>query len=467
MNISKQMILLVEDNVPVARTYESYLAQQHYGIISAQSIIEAQTLLEEREFDVLLLDINLPDGNGLELLKIVQDNYPSCAVIMITADGSVNQAVEAMQMGAKDYLLKPFSADRLRVTISNALERRSMAKTIEKYQSDFNRTTYCDFIGSSLAMQNIYRIVDSAASSEATIFIKGETGTGKELLASAIHQKSPRANNRFVPLNCAAIPSELMESEIFGHIKGAFTGANEERAGAAQQAHKGTLFFDEICEMDYALQAKLLRFVQTGTYQKVGSDKLEKVDIRFVCATNRNPLHEVEEGRFREDLFYRLHIVPATLPPLRERDNDVMELATFFLDHFAKEEDKNFKKFSENATKIMIEHHWPGNVRELQNAIHRIVVLNEGTAVSKEMLPNSLRQTHQSLRSAPVSHGNINSVTSKNEFTISPMREIELLHIQNALKATKNNVPKAAALLEMSPSTIYRRIKEHTDEPTD
>ncbi|MEH6496111.1 MAG: sigma-54 dependent transcriptional regulator [Pseudomonas marincola] len=460
MKLTTHSILLVEDNLPLARAYEGYLAQQPYKVIPVSTVLEARTVIDTEEIDVILLDINLPDGSGLDFLGMLQENGNGSAVIMITADGSVNQAVEAMRSGARDYLVKPFSADRLRITIENALDRRNLEKTVQKYKQEFDRQTYCDFIGSSLAMQAIYRIVDSAASSEATIFIKGETGTGKELFARAIHQMSPRANKRLVPINCAAIPSELMESEIFGHVRGAFTGANEAREGAAIQADNGTLFLDEICEMDLTLQAKLLRFIQTGTFQKVGSDKLEKVNIRFVCATNRNPLKEVEEGRFREDLYYRLHIVPATLPALRERDNDIMELASHFLHNFAVDEDKEFRGFDPEVETILKSHPWPGNVRELQNVIQRIVVLNKGNLVLKEMLPNDFKQSKTSIPSAPSNQGQTSDVHANLEGSITPMWQVELDYIKLALKKTNNNVPKAAALLEMSPSTIYRRMKE-------
>ncbi len=455
MTNTTHSILLVEDNLPLARTYEGYLSQLPYKVISVPTVQEAHGLVIAEEFNVLLLDINLPDGSGLDFLNRVQQESPDCTVIMITADGSVKQAVEAMQSGATDYLVKPFSADRLRITIENALDRQRLEKTVQIYKQEFDRKSYCDFIGSSLPMQATYRIIDSAASSEATIFIKGETGTGKELFARAIHQMSPRANKNFVPINCAAIPSELMESEIFGHVKGAFTGAHDSRNGAALQADNGTLFFDEICEMDLSLQAKLLRFIQTGSFQKVGSDTLEKVNIRFVCATNRNPLEEVEKGRLREDLYYRLHIIPATLPPLRMRDNDILELASHFLNQYAKEEDKEFQGFDPLAEEVLRTYHWPGNVRELQNAIQRTVVLNKGNIIQKEMLPNSLTQSKQQR----VSRHELND-SANNDGQIAPMWQIELDHIMAALKKTDNNVPKAAALLEMSPSTIYRRMKE-------
>ena len=459
MNATRS-VLLVEDNLPLARTYEGYLSQYSFKIVSVPTVQEAKNLIAIEEFDILLLDINLPDGSGLDFLDNFQENNISSSVIMITADGSVKQAVKALQAGATDYLVKPFSADRLRTTIENALNLRQLEQTVQKYKQEFDRKTYCDFIGSSLSMQAIYRIIDSAASSDATIFIKGETGTGKELFASAIHQMSPRANNNFVPINCAAIPTELMESEIFGHVKGAFTGANEARKGAALQANNGTLFFDEICEMDLTLQAKLLRFIQTGSFQKVGSDTLEKVNIRFVCATNRNPLKEVEEGRFREDLYYRLHIVPATLPPLRERENDILELANHFLDQFAKEEDKEFKEFDRLAEETLRNHLWPGNVRELQNAIQRTVVLNKGKTIHRDMLPNALTQSVPKSMPNGYLDGNERIVSNTRIGPIKPMWQVELDHITSALKQTNNNVPKAAALLEMSPSTIYRRMKE-------
>ncbi len=453
-------ILLVEDTLPLARTYESYLSRFPGRVISVPTAAEARSEVNRTTFDVILLDIRLPDEDGISFLTDIREDGCESAVVMITADGSIDQAVEAIRLGADDYLVKPISANRLVTTISNTVEKQDLKKKVATYQQAFDRGEYCGFIGSSLPMQAIYRTIDSAASSNATIFIKGESGTGKELMAQAIHEKSSRTEHPFVAINCAAIPSELMESEIFGHVKGAFTGAQQDRTGAALKANKGTLFLDEICEMDLALQAKLLRFIQTGSFSKVGSDTLEKVDLRFVCATNRDPLTEVEAGRFREDLFYRLHIIPVTLPPLRERGTDVQDLAEFFLRFYNNEEGKGFTGFDETALALLKAHKWPGNVRELQNVMQRIIVLNEGDIISSDMLPTSVINGSISVALSPQEPQIETPVLSEDQSVLLPMWKLEQEHIRSALKMTDNNVPQAAAMLQISPSTIYRKLKE-------
>lgn len=299
---------------------------------------DALAQLEARLPSVVLLDLNLPDMDGIEILKRVSTQALPTRVIVITAHGSVNTAVEAMRLGAHDFLLKPFVGNRLVVTLRNALEHQRLVQVVETIKEEFDRRSYYGFIGSSLAMQAVYHIIDAAGPSKATIFITGESGTGKEVCAEAVHQRSPRAKGPFVAINCAALPRDLIESEIFGHRKGAFTGAVADKIGAAERANKGTLFLDEICEMDVELQAKLLRFVQTGTFVRVGGTEVESADTRIVCATNRDPVQEVRAGRFREDLFYRLHVVPIHLPPLREREEDVGEIARALLEKYAKEE---------------------------------------------------------------------------------------------------------------------------------
>jgi len=324
---------------------------------------------------------------GIEILKHIQQRAISTSVIVITAHGSVNAAVEAMREGASDFMLKPFNGDRLIFTLRHTLERQQLTKIVSTLSDDGTRTEYNGFIGSSPVMQAVYRIIDNAAPSSATVFITGESGTGKELCAEAIHRQSPRKNKPFVTLNCGAIPENLMESEIFGHVKGAFTGAIANREGLAKQADGGTLFLDEICEMDPALQVKLLRFIQTKTIQKVGGAEVEQVDVRFVCATNKNPWNEVNAGRFREDLYYRLHVIPIHLAPLRERGDDVMKICDQFLVEFSKEEGKNFSAFSDEARETIVAYDWPGNVRQLQNAIRNAIVLHDGEEVTAEMLP--------------------------------------------------------------------------------
>lgn len=378
---------------------------------------------------------------------------------MITAHGSVDMAVEAMRLGAFDFLQKPFDAERLRVTVRNALEKQSLSNLVKTYQKNFDRDRFHGFIGSSLSMQAVYRIIESAASSRATVFITGESGTGKEVCAEAIHQEGDRRGAPFIALNCAAIPRDLIESEIFGHVKGAFTGASAERHGAATQADGGTLFLDEIGEMDIDLQSKLLRFVQTGSFQKVGGSKVEKVDVRFVCATNRDPLEMVSKGTFREDLFYRLHVIPIHLPALRERGGDVLLIAEYFLQKFSQEENKDFINFDSQVADIVGNYSWPGNVREVQNVIRNIVVLHQGELVNKEMLPSPINTYSSS--SVPSINKPVKNIASVREHSesdsVQPLWMVEKEAIESAIKLCNGNIPRAAASLEVSPSTIYRK----------
>jgi DNA-binding NtrC family response regulator len=374
--------------------------------------------------------------------------------------------------------------------VRNAVERLRLVQIVDTYTGELARSRFHGFIGSSLAMQGVYRIIESAASSRATVFVTGESGTGKEVCAEAIHRQSPRRDNPFVAINCGAIPKELMESEIFGHVKGAFTGAVADRDGAAARANGGTLFLDEICEMELGLQTKLLRFIQTGTFQKVGGTKLDKVDLRILCATNRDPLREVEEGRFREDLYYRLHVIPIHLPPLREREDDVLSIAQQFLLDYAAEEGKNFLRFHPDVEQVFRAYSWPGNVRQLQNVIRNVVVLHDGEQVLPSMLPSPLNQSAQSLHPQQrpqaqgltqgsgqgSSHGMV--LENGNGFgqhaapgftavmvqpvapeprPVRPLWQVEKEAIEEAIAACDGNIPRAAALLEISASTIYRK----------
>ena len=464
-------ILLVEDTLPLARAYQEYLRAEPHAVTHAATGRAALAELARAEPDAVILDLHLPDMHGLEVLRQIRSRGAACAVIVVTADGSVNVAVEAMREGAVDFLVKPFNAERLVYTLRNALDRQHLSRIVETYRNEIDRQHYFGFIGSSLAMQAVYRIIDSAAASRATIFITGESGTGKEVCAEAIHRRSPRRDRPCVALNCAAIPKELMESEIFGHVRGAFTGAVGNREGAAAQADGGTLFLDEVCEMPLDLQVKLLRFVQLGTFTKVGGSETQKVDVRFVCATNRDPLREVEEGRFREDLYYRLHVIPVQMPPLRERDGDVLDLAEHFLGLFAGEEGKGFRGFSREARAILSGYDWPGNVRQLQNVIRQIVVLNDGEQVEAGMLPAPLGGPGATGaggvgRAAPAGPQSEAAADTGENRVIRPLAEIEREVIEEALRATDGNVPRAAALLEISPSTVYRKLARWDLDPT-
>lgn len=472
-------ILLVEDTVPLARTYEAYLENEPYEVTHVETGAEAMAFLADNPPDVVLLDLMLPDMDGLTILEHISTTHIPSAVIVITANASLNTAIDAMRLGALDFLVKPFSAARLKVTIENVIERQQLSSIVDTYRNEIDRHEYQGFIGSSLAMQAVYRIIDSAASSKATVFITGESGTGKEVCAQAVHDKSPRTKGNFVALNCGAIPKDLMESEIFGHVKGAFTGAVADREGAASRANGGTLFLDEICEMDLSLQTKLLRFIQTNSFQKVGSNKIENVDIRFVCATNKDPMAEVDDGHFREDLFYRLHVIPVIMPPLSERGEDVLNIAEKLLHDYAKEEGKAFHRFDDDVRGVFAAYAWPGNVRQLQNVVRNIVVLNDGEVVTVAMLPAPLDQLVGTVQPVPTAASSVGAVAgigaprpanidshllAGQSDDIRPLDHMERDIIEHAIALCDDNVPQAASHLGISASTIYRKRQNWEDE---
>ncbi|MBE4583520.1 sigma-54-dependent Fis family transcriptional regulator [Vibrio navarrensis] len=444
-------LLMVEDTASVAALYRSYLTPLGIDINIVGTGRDAIESLKHRIPDLILLDLRLPDMTGMDVLHAVKASHPDVPIIFMTAHGSIDTAVEAMRHGSQDFLIKPCEADRLRVTVNNAIRKASKLKNEADSPANQN---YQGFIGSSQKMQQVYRTIDSAASSKASIFITGESGTGKEVCAEAIHAASRRGDKPFIAINCAAIPKDLIESELFGHVKGAFTGAATDRQGAAELADGGTLFLDELCEMDLDLQTKLLRFIQTGTFQKVGSSKMKSVDVRFVCATNRDPWKEVQEGRFREDLYYRLYVIPLHLPPLRERGEDVIEIAYSLLGYMSHEEGKNFVRFSPQVIDRFNEYEWPGNVRQLQNVLRNIVVLNNGKEITLDMLPPPLNQPLARSENRLFKELEPVSVTD-----IYPLWMTEKMAIEQAIKACDGNIPRAAGYLDVSPSTIYRKLQ--------
>lgn len=450
-------ILLVEDTRSLAEVYRQYLRDEPWPIRHAESIAQAEATLAQHRIDLVLLDLRLPDGDGMDLLRRITAQPEAPPVVVITAHGSVASAVEAMQAGAADFLLKPFAAARLVVTVAHALERRQLTREITTLRAAGTRDCFHGMIGAAPAMQAVYRVIENAAASRATVFISGESGTGKELCAEAVHMLGAATGSPFVALNCAAIPRELMESEVFGHVRGAFTGATADRKGAAAAADGGTLFLDEVCELDMALQAKLLRFVQTGTFQRVGSARTEQVNVRFLCATNRDPLHEVRQGRFREDLYYRLHVIPIHLPPLRERGEDVLAIAAHFLKRFTAEERRGFDGFTPDAEAALLAHPWPGNVRELENAIRTSVVLNDGPVITARMLPASVQA--RARVEPPAASGLFRAPEPSPPLGIRTLDDMEREAIRAAIAICDGNVPRAAAHLGVSPSTLYRKIK--------
>jgi two-component system repressor protein LuxO len=450
-------ILIVEDVAALAHTYEAYLRDEAATIKTVACAGDALDHIARERVDAVVLDVNLPDMTGLDMLQELRTRGYDGQVIVVTSNGSINVAVEAMRYGAFDFIVKPFTADRLRVTTRNALDKARLSRTIEQIREEFGRDSFCGFIGNSLKMQAVYRIVQSAAASKATVFITGESGTGKEVCAEALHQCSPRSGGPFVAINCAAIPGDLLESELFGHVKGAFTGASAERAGAVLSADGGTLFLDEIGEMDVTFQAKLLRFIETGAVQRVGEDQLRRCDVRIVCATNRDPFAEVEAGRFREDLLYRLHVIPIDMPALRERESDILSLAEHFLQTFAKEDGKSFTGFSTEAQDQLLRYDWPGNVRQLKNVIRKIVVLcNEGTVEASD-LPLEVQRTSGSSHSTLHRPASISSHAQSGSDILPLETQIDTA-IDRAILQCGGSIPKAAAALKVSPSTIYRRL---------
>ncbi|TFH92351.1 sigma-54-dependent transcriptional regulator [Vibrio ouci] len=471
----KPKVLLIEDSTSLAILYKQYVKDEPYDLFHVETGKEAIAFIERNIPQLVILDLKLPDMHGEEILDWINERQVPTSVVVATAHGSVDLAVNLVQKGAKDFLEKPINADRLKTSIALHLQQVKLANLVEDIENKFDRNRFHGFIGSSLPMQGVYKIIDSVAPTSASVFVIGESGTGKEVCAEAIHQESKRKDKAFIAINCGAIPKDLMESEIFGHVKGAFTGATADRKGAASMANGGTLFLDELCEMELEMQKKLLRFLQTGTFTPLGATKEMKVDVRIICATNRDPLLEVEEGRFREDLYYRVHVVPVDMPPLRERGNDILTLATHFLKMYAKEDGKKFAAIHRDAESTLKRYNWPGNVRQLQNIIRNIVVLNDDTHLRLSHLPEQITRNQkaktavtQPVVSAPTpqepAHSNV-APSPEPSFanapdrpvTIRPMWQIERETIQQAIDYCDGNVLNAAVLLELSPSTVYRK----------
>jgi DNA-binding NtrC family response regulator len=466
-------VYIVEAVPSLAEVYKGYLAGPGLEVSIFPTGTLALAAIEQMLPHVIVLDQQLPDMDGLDLLQLLKSRNVAAEVVVVSGQGSIGTAVSVMRNGAFDFVVKPCSAERLKLAVRNALDRRKSAHDPVSPTGEFARTNFAGFIGQSVVMQDVYRVVQSAAPTNATVFITGESGTGKEVCAKAIHSMSKRADGPFVTLNCGAIPRDLLESELFGHVKGAFTGAATDRNGAALMANGGTLFLDEICEMDSALQVKMLRFLQEKTVQRVGEDRTRQADVRIVCATNRDPAAEVAAGRFREDLFYRLHVIPIEIPALRQREEDVLLIAREFLKSFARDEGKQFRGYSPQAEKALLEYAWPGNVRQLQNTILNAVVLNDGETIELEMLPAALSETGRGCLAgnreidclSSTKKGNFESPVAK-QVPIIPLEEVIRETIENAITLCDGSIPRAASALGVSPSTIYRRVQVWEENAT-
>ena len=467
------MKIVVAEDVPSAlRFCEAGLIRAGHEVLKAETGASAEALIGEQSPDLALIDLTLPDVSGLDLIAKLAGRPNSCPIIVITGDGSVKTAVDAMRRGARDFIVKPYRVERLIEAVEAievvAKDRRtrspvslSAPNPICRGDSDFE-----GFIGASEQMKSIYRMLRAVGPSTAPIFITGESGTGKELAAEAAHSLSYRRGGPFVAINCSAIPKDLVESELFGHVKGSFTGAVSDRDGACRQAHGGTLFLDEICEMPTDLQSKMLRFLQSGTIRPVGSARTEKVDVRIVCATNKDPNQEVRSGRFRADLFYRLHVVRVSLPPLRERGDDVLLLAEAFIKKYAADESKAFRDLDQAAKRFIREATWPGNVRQLQNVIRRAIVMYSGNEICAEMLEDagstmaeSPQASHTSLDALVVSRMPLGAEWRKAS-DIVELAIVEKSAIERAVALCDGSFSKAAGYLGVSPSTLYRKRSE-------
>ncbi len=458
-------ILIVETRPGCARRHLPFIARCCEGVggsLAIDGMDEAINLCERDRFDTIVLSIGADEADPGRLIRLLSARQSHAAIIVVTDAGSLNGAIELMRCGAADILVRPVSEAQLRASLARfAGPSAKCAAAAPAHSADGP----AGMIGACTAMERMYVRLEQAAPSNATVFLHGESGTGKELCAEAVHQLSRRASGPMISINCSAIPRELMESEIFGHERGAFTGAHEMRRGAAEIADGGTLFLDEICEMDLALQAKLLRFIQTGQFMRVGGSKLQKVDVRFVCATNKDPQDAVEAGEFRADLFYRLHVLPIDLPPLRTRGKDILSIARDALHRFARDEGKQFATFELDAERMLLTYSWPGNVRQLLNTIRNIVVMNDGERVTSEMIPLPVG------RLALGSHIDGGAVVPRGcgnrrildrgedmaEAVLKPLWQQEQDIIERAIMICDGNIGAAAAHLEISPSTIYRK----------
>lgn len=467
-------VLIIEDSPSMARTYEAQLRRDAAAIEIAETAAAGERALGAGKPDCILLDLGLPDADGMDLLKSWRASRVATPVVVITANGSIGTAIEAMREGATDFLVKPFGAERLVTTVGNAVEKSKLERVVKALEQSKPKAQFAEFIGSSLPMQAVYQVLESAAPSKAGVFITGETGTGKELAARAVHTASSRAGRAFVAVNCGAIPKDLIESELFGHVKGAFTGATADRVGAAELANGGTLFLDEIGEMPIDLQPKLLRFLQTGSYSRVGDGRVRQADIRIVAATNRDPWGAVRAGRLREDLYFRLNVIPVELPPLRDRAGDILLLADAFLSRYAEEEGRDELAFSEEARHALIQHLWPGNVRELENLVRRCVVLASGSRIEaadltlqRDMAAPAPAVCAPAVPVPPGSDAPASPTAASPVVPdagpatgIEPLWMIEKRAIEHAIALCGDNVTEAAKRLEIAPSTIYRKREQ-------
>lgn len=443
-------LLVVDDDLAMRELLASLFQEQGFGVVQAASVDEALEHLGESEFEVVLSDIKMPGRSGIQLVGDVRRLRPETPVVLMTAFGSIDSAVEAMRAGAFDYITKPFEPEAVQFTIERAVERRALVEENRRLRRAVDQTSSLgDLIGVSPAMREIFALIRKVALSKASVLIMGESGTGKEMVARAIHFHGPRRDRPFLPINCTAIPEGLLESELFGHVRGAFTGAHTTKRGLFEKAAGGTLFLDEIGDMGPGLQSKLLRVLQDREIRPVGGTQSIKVDVRIVAATNKDLLREMEEGRFREDLYYRLNVIPIDIPPLRERPEDIPALAEGFLRKHC-EEGRHF--LSAPALDRLMGYPWRGNARELENVIERALALAEGEEIGSDDLPLGSS-------AGRVVEGCERSFVRACAHRKLSLRDLEDLYIDEVLTATGGNKVHAARILGIDRKTLYRRAE--------
>lgn len=457
MNTNKQpkRLLVIDDEANMRHMLSTVLKKADYVVDTASNGSEGLQLIEQATYDFILCDIKMPKMNGMEFLKASRDKIGTGTVIMMSAYGSIDTAIEAMKLGAYDYISKPFKTDEVYLTLKKAEERESLKKEnrllkerIQKFEGDYK---FHNMVTRSKAMQSLFQMADKVAQYKTTVLILGDSGTGKELIARGIHCSSDRAEKPLVPVNCGGIPENLLESELFGHKKGAFTGADRNKKGLFQEAEGGTIFLDEIGELPLSLQVKLLRVLQENEIRSVGDSKSMKIDVRVVAATARNLEEEVGKGTFRQDLYYRLNVMTIKLPPLRERTEDIPLLCKRFIDEFNKTLDMNISGLAPEAMSLLLEYSWPGNVRELENSIERAMVIADDSLLLPEHFPAGVMAKNGSEPSSIF-----------NGFSLKEAQKVlEKKLITRALKETESNRTQASKLLEISHPSLLTKIKAY------
>ncbi len=451
----KDRILVVDDDTAILDLFSSFLEKDGYEVETAVDANGAMDLVQANPFDAAFLDLHLPDYNGIELLKNIKEVEPSTVGILVTGCGSIETAVEAMSHGAFNYLTKPVKLKEVRFLLEEALET-ALGEVNNQQQDEADKTLAIagEMVGRSEAMDRVFKLIGKVADSESTILIQGESGTGKELVTRTIHLNSNRKNGPYIPVNCGAIPENLLESELFGHEKGAFTGANATRLGRFELAAGGTIFLDEIGNMSPSMQVKLLRVLQEKKFERLGGMKTIETDVRVIAATNRNLEEAVEEGEFREDLYYRLNVIPISLPPLRDREGDIPLLVSHFLQKFNKVRKRKVQGFSFETLSMIERYHWPGNVRELENFIERMVVLKGEGIITPDDLPERVRMGKKNLQFA------LPDIPEGGLCLEEMMNNIEKELILKALEKTDWVKQQAANLLNVNRTTLVEKIKK-------